>query len=66
MWRGMERGRGMERHRDSEWHGKVAEWVVPCSCVVDKNQEGYLRSEGSQPQMRLLSLGFQCQEDKSP
>ena len=33
--------------------------------VVDKNQEGYLRSKGYQPHTRLPSQGFQCQEDKS-
>ena len=34
--------------------------------VVDKNWEGYHRSEGSQPHTGPPSPGFQCQEDKSP
>ena len=42
------------------------EQVVPHPRVVDKNQEGYLRSERSQPHIRPRSPGFQCQEDKSP
>ena len=45
----VEKCRKVERHRDVEWHGHIwrGEWVVPHPCVVDKNQEGYLRSEGS-------------------
>ena len=31
-----------------------------------KIQEGYLKSEESQPHTRPPSPGFQCQEDKSP
>ena len=48
------------------WHREVAveEWAVPWSRELDKNWEGYLRSEQSQPQARLHSPGFQHQEDK--
>ena len=55
-----------ERYGDPAWHRKLAEQVVPHSHVVDKNQEGYLGSEGSQPQARPHSSGFQHQGDKSP
>ena len=50
------------------WHREVAveEWAVPWSRELDKNWEGYLRSEQSQPQARLHSPGFQHQEDKPP
>ena len=44
----------------------AADWVVPHSCVVDKNQEGYLRSKQTQLQTRPLSPGFQHQQHKSP
>ena len=36
----------------------VAEWAVWHTCVVDKNWEGYLRSERCQAQERLHSSGF--------
>ena len=52
--------RSMER-----WHGDT-EGAVPRPRVLDKNWKGYPRSERSQPQTRPPSLGFQCQEDKSP
>ena len=45
--------------------GGGSRWVVPHSHVVHKNLEGYLGSEQPQPQARLHSPGFQCQEDKS-
>ena len=38
-----------ERCREVERHGDV-EQVVPNPYVMDKNQEGYPRSERSQPQ----------------
>ena len=41
-------------------------WEVPNPDAVDKNQEGYLGSKGSQPHTRPPTPGFQCQEDKSP
>ena len=42
--------RGMERYVDVEWHrGAEMEWAVPHPYVVDKNWEGYLESEESQP-----------------
>ena len=40
----------------------MVEWAVPNSCMVDKNQERYLRSKGSQPQTRPHSPGFQHRE----
>ena len=58
--------RWVERHGDAVWHREAAGQVVPHAHVVDKNQEGYLRNEGSQPQARPHSPGFQHQEDKSP
>ena len=63
--RRVERQRGMKSWSDAERHAEV-EWVVPHPRVVDKNWEGYLRSEGSSSQTRLPSSGFQCHEDKSP
>ena len=54
-WRGVQ----MQRSR-------VAEQAVPHTCVVVKNQEGYLRSKGSQPCTRPPSPEFQHQEDRSP
>ena len=62
------------RGRDAEARGEAlrgggmwrCEWAVSHPHVVDKNQEGYLGSEGSQTQTRPPSLGFQLQEDKSP
>ena len=50
------------------WHGEMAaaEWVVPHSHVVNKNQEGHLGSEQSQSQARPHSPGFQHWEDKPP
>ena len=44
----------------------AAEWVIPHSRVVDKNQERYFGREQSQLQARSHSPGFQHQEDKSP
>ena len=60
--------RYVERHREVERHGEMQrnERDISHPCVADKNQEGYLEIEGSQPQTRPLSPGFQCQEDKSP
>ena len=53
--------------REVERHRQVVKWAVPHSCVVYKNQEGYLRNEGPQPQTRPSSSPrFQLQEDKSP
>ena len=66
---GVEIWKGAERLDDKIWHGEVAAVVeqgVPHSCVVDNNQEGYLRSEKSQPQARPNSPSFQLWEDKSP
>ena len=40
--------------------------LVPLPCVADKNQEGYLRSKGSQTHTKLHSPGFQNQAGKSP
>ena len=54
------------------WRGEAvavveqAQAVVHHSYIVDKNQEGYLGREQSQPQARPHSPGFQHQEDKSP
>ena len=49
------------------WHREVAEeWVVPHSCMVDKSQERYLRSEQSQPQARPHSPESQHRDDRSP
>ena len=58
--------RGM--HRDALWCGEMvaAEWTFPHPCVVNKNQEGYLGSQRSQPKSRLHSPVFQHWEDKSP
>ena len=39
---------------------------APRSRVVDKDREGHLRIEGSQPPARPHSPGFQRQEDKAP
>ena len=58
-------GAEMKTRRDVQRHGD-AEQVAPPPRVVDKNREGNLRSEGSQPHIRPLSLGFQHQEDKFP
>ena len=55
-----------QRGVETEWHGEALEWVVPHSHVVGKHWEGYLRSQQSQPQTRIPSLGFQHQEDKFP
>ena len=35
--------------REVERHRQVVKWEVPHSCVVYKNQEGYLRNEVSSP-----------------
>ena len=60
----------MEMGREEVCHGEVAVVVVgqmvPHSYVVGKNQEGYLGSEQSQPQVKPYSQVFQYQEDKSP
>ena len=58
-------GRGADTWRGAESHGDV-EQVVPHPRVVDKNWEGYLGSEGSQPYTRPPSPGIHHQEDKSP
>ena len=61
--------RWVERQGDVVWHREAAvvvEQVIPHSCEVDKNQEGYLGSKRSQPQARLYSTGFRYQGDKSP
>ena len=50
------------RGRDMEMWKRL----VPHTCVVDKNWEGYLGSEGSQPHTSPLSPGSKCQEDRSP
>ena len=50
---------------ETQTHGDVGQ-AVPHPPVVDKSLEGYFRSEGSQPHIRLLSPWFQRQEDKSP
>ena len=50
-----------ESQGDMVWRGEVAVaagQAVRYSRVVDKNQEGYLGSELSQPQSRPQSLGF--------
>ena len=57
---------GRRRGGDMVWPGEAAEQAVPHSHVVDKNQEGHLRSEGSHPQTRPHGPGFQRQEDESP
>ena len=46
----VEMQRQAERRTEVVWHREVAAvaewaWVVPHSCVVDKNQEGYLGSK---------------------
>ena len=46
--------------RNTVWHGEAAaavEWMVPHSYVVDKNQEGYLGREQSQPLARHTAQG---------
>ena len=50
-WREAEMKTGVEKDRD-------AEWVVPHLHVVDKNQQGYLWSKGSQAQTKPLAEGF--------
>ena len=55
MWYGVERG---------QWQWLV-EQAVPHSRAADKNQEGQLESEQSQPQARPHSPGFQCQVNKA-
>ena len=40
--------------------------MIPHSCMVDKNQKGYVNSEWSQTQARPHSPGFQHWENKSP
>ena len=57
--------RWVGEHGDAEMYGD-AEWAVPYPCVVDKNLDEYLVSEGSWPYTRAPSPGFQCQEDKFP
>ena len=59
MQRGVERWNGLERYRNTKQ-------AVPHPHVVDKYWEGYLGSEGSQPQTRPPSPGFQYQEGKPP
>ena len=63
------RGGVVEMGRDGVWHrqvGVAVEWTVPHSRMVDKNWEGYLGSEPSQPQAKSHSPGFHHWEDKSP
>ena len=50
--------RQVERCGDVMWLGEAMEWVILHACVVGKNQEGYLRSEGSQAKARPHSAGF--------
>ena len=55
-------GTGMWTYGDT-WRGGEAQrgaetWNVPYPHVVDKNWEGYLGSEGTQPQTRPPSPGF--------
>ena len=56
------KGRDAEAGREA-WRCDVAqevavpEWMVPRSCVVDKNPDGYLGSEQSQTQARLYGPG---------
>ena len=45
-------------HRDVVQSREVVEWEVSYSHVEDKNQVGYLRREGSKPQVRQHSTGF--------
>ena len=45
------------------YRGTESEWAVPQTHVVDKNKEGHLGSEGSQPQTRTPNPGLQCQKD---
>ena len=63
---GAEMWRGAERCRHEVWRGEVVavEQAVPHSCVVDKNQEGYLGA--GKPQAGQHSPGLLCHEDKSP
>ena len=66
--RGRDRERGGEGQRGMElweWQerqrNEAEELAVPHSHVVDKNWEGYLGIQESQPQTRPLSSpGFQC------
>ena len=61
--RGEEEWRGMET---TERCREAVEWAITHPHVVDKNQEGYLQSKGSQPQTRPPRLRIQHQEDKYP
>ena len=67
MWRGAEKLGEVERYGDAEWYREVQGWerVFPHPHVMDKQWEGYLRSEGSKPQPRPPNPGFQCQKNKS-
>ena len=47
------------------WRGTGVEWAGSTPTWI-KIREGYLGSEESQTHTRLPSLGFQCQEGKSP
>ena len=40
--------------------------AIPQPRMIDKNQEGYLESKGTQPYTRPPSPGFQPQKNKSP
>ena len=42
-----------------DWHGEAVEWVVPHSCVVDKNWEGYLGR-------RILAPNWTTQQPRVP
>ena len=52
------RGRDTEVHGDV-WSCREMEQVVTYSCVVNKNQEGYLRSKGYKSHTKPPSPGFQ-------
>ena len=51
------------------WQGsggnQLAEWAVPHSYVIDKNQDGYLGNERSQSQARSHNPGSQHRKDKA-
>ena len=63
--RDVEMCREIQRCQMADRYGDTGR-VVLHPYVMDKNREGYLRSKGSQPQIRAPSSGFQHQEDKSP
>ena len=57
VWRGGEEQRGTETQSGAQRCGDT-KWVVPHLHVVDKNQQGYLWSKGSQAQTKPLAEGF--------